>query len=79
MKTGEFAVIDNNGFVETGIKNQTKALKVVKDLKKSGKFVSGGNLTIVRVVASFDNFIDNRFQCIQVILSGLIAISISGF
>ena len=57
MKTGEFAVIDNNGFVETGIKNQTKALKVVKDLKKSGKFVSGGNLTIVRVVASFDNFI----------------------
>jgi len=56
MKAGEFALVDNDGFVVTGLKNIAKANKELKALKKDKNVQIAGRLTMVKVVASYDNF-----------------------
>ena len=62
MTKGDFAVVDNSGFLATGIKNETKALKVIKDLKSDSNFVPSGNLTVVRVFGTYDKFISGDVE-----------------
>lgn len=62
MKKGDFAIVDNSGFVCTGLKNEGKALKTIKDLQKDKSYIPQGRLTVVRVVGSFDNFITGNSE-----------------
>lgn len=62
MTKGDFAVIDNSGYVVKDIKNHTKAEKVIKDLKADKNYVPMGNLAIVRVFGTYDSFISGSAE-----------------
>lgn len=60
LEAGEFAIVDNSGFVETGFSNSGKALSGLKKIKKdadNGKLALGGRVTIMKVLGTYDNYL----------------------
>lgn len=57
MQNGEYAIVDNAGYVETGIKNLPKAVTAVKNLRKDKNYEHKGNVAIVKVVGTYDSFL----------------------